>query len=459
VKITFINHASFLLESGGTSIWSDPWTKGKVCNGCAALYSPSPEICYERVEHIWLSHEHSDHFNFATLKSIPPEERRRIVVLYQRHSSPRVKEAFQKLGFEKFHELPLYRWVQLKPGMDILCGSVGTMDSFLAMRSEGECVLNMNDCVCTNAQISYIKRLVGSVSVLFTQFSFANWIGNYADESDAIGQKLREFQYRVLALRPEFTVPFASFCYFCSEENSWMNQFVITPRRVAALGLPGVNFMYPGDEWDSRVRAFRSEEAVTKFEKDMQVLKIDPIPESVDQEKVQEAVVKIMSALRRRFGRWVLRRIEPFEIYAHDTNKIFRISPVEVRCDVREATPESAGRARYVMCSQVAWYSFAFTWGWNVLEGAGPYLDREFKTKGSNELLSRCITELSTDILRFDSAERILRTVRFLWAKKFEMLYKALGKPIDENMVRELANRESTRRNSPTASAAAVVRR
>ena len=133
MKITFVNHASFLLETKAASIWCDPWTMGKVVNNCCALYSPSAHVPIERVDHIWLSHEHPDHFNFPTLKSIPEADRRRITILYQRHSSPRVVEALKKLGFEKIKELPLYRWLTLKPGFDILCGSVGTMDSFLTV--------------------------------------------------------------------------------------------------------------------------------------------------------------------------------------------------------------------------------------------------------------------------------------------------------------------------------------
>ena len=459
MKITFINHASILLESSGTSIWTDPWTKGKVCNGCAALYSPSPPVPYEKVEHIWLSHEHSDHFNFATLKSIPEADRKRIVVLYQRHSSPRVLDAFRKLGFQELRELPLYRWICLRPDLEILCGSVGSMDSFLAVRSEGECILNLNDCVCTDAQIQYIRRLVGPVSVLFTQFSFANWIGNGADETDAVGQKLREFRYRVHVFRPEFTVPFASFCYFCSSENNWMNKFVITPARIASMNLPGVNFMYPGDEWDSRKRVFRSAAAVEKFMQDLEHLAIEPTPESVADEKVREAIVKMLGDLRKRFGKLILRWIEPFKIYTHDTRRVFCVNPAEGSCDIREATPESASKARYVMCSQVAWYSFAHTWGWNVLEGAGPYVDREFKKKGSNQLLSRCIAELSTDILRFESVERMARTARFLWGKKFELLYRMLGKPISEDHLRQFDSRVPPPSKTETPKMAMAARR
>lgn len=89
MKITFVNHASFLLESAAGSIWCDPWTIGKVYNNLAALYSPSFKVPTEKVDYIWLSHEHSDHFHFPSLKAIPEADRRRITFLHQKHSSPR----------------------------------------------------------------------------------------------------------------------------------------------------------------------------------------------------------------------------------------------------------------------------------------------------------------------------------------------------------------------------------
>jgi len=439
LKITFINHASILLESKATSIWTDPWTKGKIVNNCAALFSPSAPVPFEHVEHIWLSHEHSDHFHFPSLKAIPETHRRRITFLYQKHSSPRVIEAVRKLGFEKIRELPQYRWVVLKPGFDVLCGSVGTIDSFLVIRTEGECILNLNDCVCTDAQIRYIHRLAGRPSVLFTQFSIAQWIGNQADETDAVQQKIRELQFRVLTFKPEFTVPFASFAYACNQENRWLNRFLITPTRVMELNLPGVNFMYPGDVWDSGKRKFSTEVAISRYTRDLENLQIDPTPQSVDEVTIRLAVLKLLQGLRKRFKKVLLSRIEPFEIYTHDTNRIFSIFPAESRCEVREATPGGASQARYVMCSQVAWYTFAHTWGWNVLQGNATYFDRQFKEKGDNELWTRCVNELSTDILRFDTPRRFLRTLAFLWGKKFEMLYHFHGQPISDEAIRKLS--------------------
>src|SRR5262249_50725300 len=120
-------------------------------------------------------------------------------------------------------------------------------------------------------------------------------------------------------------------------------------------------------------------------------------------------------------------------------NKILSVRPALGTCEAKDATPESAAAARYVMCSQVAWYTFAHTWGWNVVEGSGTYLDRRFREEGENELWRRCITELSTDILRFDSPSRFFRTLQFLWGKRLEILYRFAGKPISEEAIRKIS--------------------
>jgi hypothetical protein len=435
MKITFVNHASFLLETKATSIWCDPWTIGKVYNNCAALYSPSFQVPLDCVEHIWLSHEHSDHLNFPTLKSIPEADRKRITFLHQKHSSPRVLDAIRKLGFEKIVELPQYRWVVLKPDVEVFCGCVGTMDSFLVVRAEGECILNLNDCICTDSEIRYIKRITGRPSVLLTQFSIAQWIGNHGDEIGAVDQKIREFKYSVLTFQPEFTIPFASFAYWCNQENSWMNRFMITPARVATMNLPGVNFMYPGDVWDSSIRQFQSDRAVARYMKDIESLRYDPMPPSVDGNTIREAAANLLQAMRKRFGRIILSRIHPLDIYLRDTAQILRVFPGECRCELRGATAETSAQARYVMCSQVAWYAFAHTWGWSVIEGTGMYVDRQFAEKGENQLWRRLVNELSTDILRFGSPGRVLRTLEFLWGKKFEIYYHLFGKPISDDAV------------------------
>lgn len=429
MKITFVNHASFFLESNSASLLCDPWTRSKAFNDGWALLSPSAPVPYDRVDYLWVSHEHPDHFNFPSLRAIPEADRRRITVLYQRHSSLRLVDAFHKLGFGSVQELPLYRWVAVRPGFEVLCGSVGSMDSFLAVRTDDESLLNMNDCVCNLAQLRYIRKLVGKVSLLFTQFSFANWIGNHSDETNAVSQKVDQLKTQIDCFHPEITIPFASFIYFCNQENAWMNDWAITPARIASMNIPGVNFMYPGDVWDSRERTFHSDEAISRYTRDASNLKVDPTPPPVPPEKIHEGVIKLLTALKKRFTGIVVGMMKPFDIYVHDLNQIVRVIPATTQCEIRETTPETAAKARYVMCSQVAWYTFANTWGWGTLLVSGMFQDREYQEKGEHDLFQRCVNALSTDLFGFRNAARAARTFEFFWNKKYELLYRFVKSP------------------------------
>jgi UDP-MurNAc hydroxylase len=422
MKIRFVSHASFSVESGGITLLSDPWLFGKAFNQGWALLSPAATVPWETIDYVWISHQHPDHLHFPTLKSLPPQEKSRLIMLYQKHASPRIPKVLRGLGYSNVQELTLNKWMSLRGGMEVLCGSVGSMDSWIAIHAERMNILNLNDCIVEPDHLKYISKLVGKVTVLLTQFSFANWIGNYSDELGEVEAKLRDLRFRVGLLKPEATIPFASFIYFCSRENSWMNEFAITPQRIAVEGLPGVNFMYPGDEWDSDVRRFRSTEAIEKYMNDIAGPKmIDGTPPAVSIHTVQQAVDRTLRTLRSRFGRLVIARIKPFSIYLHDLDKILLVNPAGT-CEVWDARPDTRASARHVMCSQVAWYSFAFSWGWAAMDVSGMYSDRRFKEPNP---LAFYLNLLSTECLNFGSVYQTKRTLEFLWAKRHELAYRA----------------------------------
>jgi UDP-MurNAc hydroxylase len=422
MKIRFVSHASFSVESGGITLLSDPWLFGKAFNQGWALLSPAATVPWEKIDYVWISHQHPDHLHFPTLKSLPPQEKGRLIMLYQKHASPRIPKVLRGLGYSNVQELILNKWTPLRGGMEVLCGSVGSMDSWIAIRSERMNILNLNDCIVEPDHLKYIAKLVGKVTVLLTQFSFANWIGNYSDELGEVETKLRDLRYRVGFLNPEATIPFASFIYFCSQENRWMNEFAVTPQRIADEGLPGVNFMYPGDEWDSDVRRFRSTEAIDKYMNDIAGPKmIDRTPPAIPIHTVQQAADRTLRTVRSRFGRLVITRIKPFSIYLNDLDKILLVNPAGT-CAVWDATPDTRASARYVMCSQVAWYSFAFSWGWAAMDVSGMYSDRRFKEPNP---LAFYLNLLSTECLNFESVNQTKRTLEFLWAKRHELAYRA----------------------------------
>jgi len=222
-------------------------------------------------------------------------------------------------------------------------------------------------------------------------------------------------------MKPTVTIPFASFIYFCNQENSWMNQFVVTPKRVASQGLSGVNFMYPGDEWDSAVQKFCSYEAIERYTHDgIERKVIDPTPPSISIYTIREAANRTIRTVRLRFGKFLVGRIKPFSIYLHDLDKILLINPAAT-CEMQNASTDTRKSARYVMCSQVAWYAFAFSWGWAAMDVSGMYSDRRL---GEPNLLPFYLNLLATDCLNFQGFCQTKRTLRFLWSKRCELVYR-----------------------------------
>ena len=200
-----------------------------------------------------------------------------------------------------------------------------------------------------------------------------------------------------------------------------MNEFAITPRRVALQNLPGMNFMYPGDEWDSNAPRFRSPEAIEKYMKDIAAPKvIDPTPQPIPTHIVQQTVNRTLRIVRARFGGLIIGRIQPFSIYLHDVDKMLRVNPAGA-CEVQDVTAESRESARYVMCSQVAWYAFAFSWGWAAMDVSGMYSDRRVKEPNR---LAFYLNLLATECLSFSDVGQARRTLEFLWAKRCELSYR-----------------------------------
>ncbi|SFT35267.1 Beta-lactamase superfamily domain-containing protein [Lishizhenia tianjinensis] len=416
MEIEFISHAGFIVKANNKKIFLDPWTKGKTFNDSWALLAGDIEVDYSEIDYIFVTHEHPDHFNFPTLKGIDEADKKRIKILYQKHASTRLKEAFEKLGFAEVIELPIYKWTQVE-GIDLYCGSAGSMDSFLAVKAEGTTILNLNDCVFTANQYKYIAKQVGKIDYLFTQFSFANWVGNNADEIGATQKKKEDILLQNEIFSPTYIVPFASFVYFCNEENKRMNEWVNTPEDILKMGLEKIQFMYPHDKVNTKQPAFNSEYAVERYMRDLENCKIDPTPASKTFEEVTAAVEANMAIFQQKIKAPFRKMVEPFGIYLHDLDRAIFIDPKKGTWE--ETTRE---KARYTMCSQVCWFTFNFEWGTGTLQVSGMFLDKDHPAATSKYFFFQNM--LSTGFLSTKSIPQTLRTLKFLWRKKWEIFYR-----------------------------------
>jgi L-ascorbate metabolism protein UlaG (beta-lactamase superfamily) len=68
-NIEFLNHASVLVSNEQVSLLSDPWYQGDAFHkGWNLIHEFSDDEIINllgRVTHIWISHEHPDHFSIS----------------------------------------------------------------------------------------------------------------------------------------------------------------------------------------------------------------------------------------------------------------------------------------------------------------------------------------------------------------------------------------------------------
>lgn len=259
VKLEWVNHASYVLRYKDINFIADPWLFGaSFDDGWDLLVESKFTIQdFNDITHIWFSHEHPDHFSPPVLSQIPESVRKKITVLFQETSDKRVVNFCKKLSFTVI-ELAHRKAVSINDDFRITCGKMVGIDSWLLCEINGLKILNLNDCVIDKPQLSEsISRTTGSVDILMTQFSYANWIGNPEDKQLrelSAKEKLERVKIQIETFKPEYTIPFASFVYFSHEENKYMNDSINTIEvahnfindQTKSKSL----VFYPGNNWD-----------------------------------------------------------------------------------------------------------------------------------------------------------------------------------------------------------------
>lgn len=239
-KVQFINHASVEIVCGLTSILCDPWYEGDAFNGGWNLLYENNEVdinkILEKVNFIWISHEHPDHFSikfFNKYKSIIIKNN--IQILFQKTKDKRVINYLNASGFDT-KEIPFNTKIDLAPLLEITLFKDGFYDSALLIKYENEKLLNLNDCeINTIEKAEKIFNLCGQVDVLLTQFSYAAWkggINNLKWRQNAAKDKISTIGMQSNIFKPKYIIPFASYVYFSNELNFYLNDSINTPRKV-----------------------------------------------------------------------------------------------------------------------------------------------------------------------------------------------------------------------------------
>jgi UDP-MurNAc hydroxylase len=377
VRLTWVNHASFLLESGDVRLLCDPWIEGTVFNNGWRLTSPT-RMSYDdfsRVTHIWFSHEHPDHFSPPNLKKIPAEIRRRILVLFHETRDKRVVNACKALGFP-VQELPERKAFSISENFRVLCGLNDLIDSWIAIFAAGKTVLNLNDCLFPKqGDLDNVHSLVGGVDVLLSQFSYANWVGNpddFAAQKAQADRKRAEMTKQIRAIQPRQFIPFASFIHFCHKENVFMNRSVNRIGDIHRFLTQELHqesiVLYPGDEWEVGTQN-DSREAIEKYEADFQQAQNSPpmTSQSVALADLQKAMAGLIGKCRAKNSPFVLKAMAP---------AVVRLSDLQQEVEIsfrRGILPVEGKRPDLILSSNSLLYCIETDWGGETLKINGRF--------------------------------------------------------------------------------------
>ena len=230
MKIQFINHACFTIEVNNNLLMFDPWFEGKVFNDSWSLIKETNinDIEIRKLKVILISHEHPDHLHWNTLKNIKSKTKQKILVIIPKRNNNNVKRAIQKLGFVVM-EIPPNKSLKLFDDFTISNYPTGH-DSAYVLRHKEQTLLNQNDCKLSQNQCNAIKQAYPKIDYYFMQFSLAGYYANKNEhlELEAAKKEHKNMieRYRTI-FNPTTTIPFASFVYFCRQENQFLNDYIV----------------------------------------------------------------------------------------------------------------------------------------------------------------------------------------------------------------------------------------
>ena len=263
MKITFLNHACFLVEDKNTVLLNDPYLKGAAFNDGWDLIIDDVkfEFSSNKQYFIYYSHEHPDHFSIPFINDISDDLKDNITIIYQETKDHRVSSFLRKRKF-KVIEARNNQRINLNKNFDITIGKVPFYDSWALIDVNGKKILNANDCILEHPdRVRDIKKITEKIDILFTQYSYANWVEGGKNSKSArqelAAEKLRRIKMQADILRPSFIVPFASMVRFCHAENSYMNDSINTPRDTVEFIDNKTNatpyIMTPLEVWDGEM--------------------------------------------------------------------------------------------------------------------------------------------------------------------------------------------------------------
>ena len=387
--ITFVNHASVIFSHKNIRLITDPWLFGPAFNNGWKLLSPSKFDIndFDNITHIWFSHEHPDHFSNQVLNAIPENIRKKITILFQNTLDHRVARRCERLNFKQVIEMKSTEYISLNDEFKIKCVPNSTYDSWFYAIIGDKKILNINDCmVDSNSQSKIVKKMIGDVDILLTQFGYASWVGNPEDVQlrvDASREKLQRIQIQDKIFQPKFIIPFASFVRFSHKDNHYINDQMNRIENVEKFIHEKTNsvpiILYPGDIWSGKEKIDNSL-SINKYTNDLQKnLELYDDPKIIDFDELRKLASAYIDNIKKRNNSTFVKLLHKLHFFK-TTNIFLKDLNISVSFNLIDGLKKSASDKLNVdIITDSDSLSFVFSWDYGV---DTLFVNARFRTSG-----------------------------------------------------------------------------
>ena len=281
MKLTYLGHAGFLIETPQCLLLLDPWLSSTGAYDAAWFQYPCnhqlEQPLLERLAtaskplYIYISHEHQDHYDLEFLNKVVDLNPRFILPKFATPTFQAIVDTFSSDKIVFLANKGVFDRDDFSVTLYLEESGVNR-DSAILVEAQGRSFLNLNDCKIFD-KINYFQHQ--KIDVFTTQFSGATWHpicyeydrANY--DRISIDKRLRKFKnvaQAIKILQPSVFIPSAGPCCFLdpdlvhlnSIENgifptaeeflNWLNQHLDLAATQNMLLLPGDSLKLPNGQ-------------------------------------------------------------------------------------------------------------------------------------------------------------------------------------------------------------------
>ena len=384
-KLKIISHACVFVDLGEVKLLTDPWLFGECFNNGWSLKKANlheENITQDEINsitHLYLSHEHPDHFHIPSLKNLVSNINFSNVEILCKND-PRTKQdivkILKKFGYKKFTLLNHLKNYNLNNNISIRIYHHRHIDSALLIFYKNEPLLiNLNDCEMEKQECKFIQKKYGSFPILLNQFSIAGFDGIYS-EKNLLKQKQRILNNMIdqhVNLGAKTTIPFASFCWFSNFDNKFLNHHHNSLKDVSNKFQENKLNLYCIEPPSNYVDFKELENKFKLPSKKLIEVKSRSKSELIETSLIIKTIIKRISNLKSFSNRLIFYLLESNLIFFIKDNSTF-IKVDFRRLKVKEIDILNTDNLRYLeINSQPLYFAFANSFGIQTLGVSGRY--------------------------------------------------------------------------------------